>query len=267
MEESYLGYEGHNDGAADLPEFGDSYAEKTEDFGSPVPTPPVKKERRYSGMEIPFGVIESGSNVNEFNPMIRGDSKRMSMLRPEHQHEDVPFGVSDRLSTVGDFNPMRKDSGKFSAMQASTKPFANDDIPFGTDEKAPGTPSQTNPMRLSGKFSRTSSTSPTSMKQSKWTLWSYLIVVCFTNNSPLPLFGETDAAQTQALGSEASTSTTSNTSREQHHQQKQQQHSSTVATDISSVINVIILFVYMLCEIVYELAMDAIKPNTATAKR
>lgn len=149
---------------AELPDFGDAYGEKT-DFGSPLPVPPVKKERRYSGMEIPFGVVETGTNVNELNPMIRGDSKRMSLLRTEIHHEDVPFGVDDRASMVADINPMRKDSFKLSPLGGSTKPFSSDEE-FGTTEPASHTPTHMNPLRMSGKFSRTpSSSSPAKQTQ------------------------------------------------------------------------------------------------------
>ena len=147
---------------AELPGFADTFNEVEEFASSPV-VPVVKKERRYSGMEIPFGVIETGSNVNgNINPMIRGNSKRMSMLRPEKEEEDVPFGVSDRYSTVQDENPLRKYSGKFQPLRSDkNKQPIGDDIPFGVNEN-PGGLTQLNPMRLSGKY--TSSSSNSSLK-------------------------------------------------------------------------------------------------------
>jgi hypothetical protein len=147
MEDAYPDYPAGDEG--ELPGFGDTFQGGSDDFGSPPPLPPIKKERRYSGMEIPFGVIESGSNVNELNPMIRGNSKRMSMLKPEIKHDDVPFGVTDRLSTVNDINPMRKPTNNFLPSHNVPKPYANDEIPFGIEESTGGGGlSQANPMRV-----------------------------------------------------------------------------------------------------------------------
>lgn len=143
----------------------DAYPESTEDQGAydayPVsseevlsPPPFVKKERRYSGMEIPFGVIDSGANaVNDVNPM--RSSKRFSTLGmpPVEKHdEDIPFGIDDRMSTIAhDFNPMRKDSGKFKAMTPPPSEVP-EEVAFGV---------KVNPLRKnSGRFSVSPGNSP-----------------------------------------------------------------------------------------------------------
>lgn len=152
----------------------DAYPENTEDQGAydayPVsseevfsPPPFVKKERRYSGMEIPFGVIDSGANaVHDVNPM--RSSKRFSTLGmpPVEQHdEDIPFGVDDRLSTVHDFNPMRKDSGKFKPMTPPPSEVHEEEVTFGVKETLGFGVNHVNPLRKnSGRFSVSPGNSP-----------------------------------------------------------------------------------------------------------
>jgi hypothetical protein len=243
MDEEHPGQHGEVEGETELPGFGDSFAGTAEDFGSPLPAaPPVKKERRYSGMEIPFGVVETGSNVNELNPMIRGNSKRMSMLRPEHlpeeHHEDVPFGVSgERMSTVGDVNPMRKNSGTFSPV-GSAKPFAGDDTSLGLDGKAAG---QTNPLRMSGKFKRTPSGSPSKAAQG----------ICRISFFSLC---DNSRRQTVICAVDEPVAATAKTEAPSGHK------ASDAVTELSSAVHIVVLFVYVIFEVIYELAMEAIKP-------
>lgn len=138
----------------------DAYPEQSEEVFSPPPI--VKKERRYSGMEIPFGVIDSGANaVHDVNPM--RSSKRFSTLGmpPVEKHdEDIPFGVSDRHSTVNDFNPMRKNSGKFMPMTPPPSE-AHEEVTFGVPETLGFGTSHENPLRKnSGKFNKSPLSSP-----------------------------------------------------------------------------------------------------------
>jgi hypothetical protein len=211
-------------------------------------------------MEIPFGVIESGSNVNELNPMIRGNSKRMSMLKPEIKHDDVPFGVTDRLSTVNDINPMRKTTHNFLPSHNVPKPYANDEIPFGIEESTGGGGlSQANPMRV--KSNKTPVATPVkataageNVCTSKRFFWmaSYgdenhiLQLRAFALPYKADLIIRSSFAEPEPVAATATVRIKS--------------EPSPLLTDLGAAVRAILLFIYILFEILYELGMDAIKP-------
>ena len=119
-----------------------------EGFVSPPPT--VKKERRYSGMEIPFGVIEAGSNVTDVNPM--RNSKRLSsfVLFPVVNEEVPSPEAAERSPTSNPLKVTRRMSTN--PLSSRNKPLDVDDIPFGINETTDRVGSEINPMRTSGKF-------------------------------------------------------------------------------------------------------------------
>eukprot|EP01032_Pedospumella_encystans_P019809 gene19808-22516_t len=150
--------------SADASFDGFDYRESTVDqsFEGAFPTaadegfvsPPPQQERnvrRYSGMEIPFGVIEETSNVHEMNPM--RNSKRLSALGlfpTVVEEEAIP---SPQISPMNNTNPLKVNRrASLNPLSSRNKPVDADDVPFGVNEPNDRVGHELNPMRTSAKF-------------------------------------------------------------------------------------------------------------------
>jgi len=251
------------------------------DEGFVSPPPQERKERRYSGMEIPFGVIEATTEVAELNPL--RNSKRLSTLGlfpsivEETSTAETTTGerspMNSSISPVNNTNPLSINRrASLNPLSSRNKAVSSDEIPFGITETNDRIGSEVNPMRTSAKYKAanspaTSPKKPDGTAPSNCSFCAHFVsdhrifFVFATEPTPEPVATTTTENRKPAFTFSDDDVTTTSATHATPARQNITVRDVPIVHAVSGAIHIVLLFIYILLEILYELGLDAIKPG------